>query len=232
MQTGGGWGGRLANCELAKKDTTLKMSFDLMLLPAKALDIICDKLSEKYPRSRVMLSNTCKFFKHELWNATAFFESIKSSKPKVLKRCHRPLRYRSGQRTREDVRRDVYIISTHVFMGSSSQIHLECELQPKHPPLSRLITINSSEPPVKWRVSKLRLSFGGGATKFQGIVYLDDDQIEYKPNIDEYVQPILSWLHKMLFFNKDVRSILAVHPNVFKWPGNNYGVELLDFVAS
>jgi hypothetical protein len=63
-------------------------------------------------------------------------------------------------------------------------------------------------------------------------VYLEDDQIEYKPNIDEYVQPILSWLHKMLFFNKDVRSILAAHPNVFKWPGNNYGIELLDFVAS
>ena len=208
------------------------MSFDLMLLPAKALDIICDKLSEKYPRSRVMLSNTCKFFKHELWNATAFFESIKTSKPEVLKRERRPLRNSSGQRTRDDGRRNLYIISTHVFMGSSSQIHLECELQCKPTPLSRLITINSSERPVKWKVSKLRLSFGSAATKFQGIVYLEDDQIEYKPNIDEYVQPILSWLHKMLFFNKDVRSILAAHPNVFKWPGNNYGIELLDFVAS
>jgi len=229
MHTSRGWGGETCELRTYKTDTftstQLKMSFDLMLLPAKALDIICDKLSEKYPRSRVRLSNTCKFFKHELWNASAFFESIKTSKPEVLKRCHRPLRLRSGQRTREDVRRDVYIISTHVFMGSSSQIHLECELQPKYP--------NSIEQSVAiWKICELRLSFGRATTTFHGKVYIENDQIKYKANIDEYVQPILSWLHKMLFFNREVRSILATDSNVFQWPGNNYGIELLDFVIS
>jgi len=47
---------------------------------------------------------------------------------------------------------------------------------------------------------------------------------------DEYVQPILSWLHKMLFFNKKVRRLFAFGSSSFEWPSDNYDVELQDFV--
>jgi len=190
-----------------------------MRLPSQALDKICDVLSAKYPRSRVMLANTCKYFKHEQWNAAVFFESIKTSKPIVIK----------------DEENGKYIVSTNVFTNTSAKIHVECNFRYEPPPPTRLALMNSKTIHT-WKLQTILMAFGEFKLHFHGSCWIEND--EYcnliESDIEEYVQPIISWLHKMMFFNKDVRQDFVTstsdHINTFEWPGNNFQQELLDFL--
>lgn len=195
------------------------MSFDLLGLPESAIGKIGDKLSAQSPRSRVMLANTCKAMKHELWDAYMFFLAIQQSKPKAQERS---VNGRAEQ-----------VISARVFEKCYSEVYVECAFQYSVPPsTSRRMATNGSGSRRIWKLSRINMWFGKEHAKTHALpphstFVVNNNGGQEK---DEYVQPILSWLHKMLFFNKKVRRLFAFGSSSFEWPSDNYDVELQDFV--